>query len=133
MGQLDDKTALVTGGSSGIGLAAAQRLASEGAHVFLTGRSQDTIDAAVDSIGTNAIGIRSDVSNPDDLTAIADAIASRGKGLDVLFANAGGGEFASLPDITVEHFTNTFATNVGGTLFTVQKMLPLLNRGRQSC
>jgi NAD(P)-dependent dehydrogenase (short-subunit alcohol dehydrogenase family) len=129
MGQLDNKTALVTGGSSGIGLATAQRLVSEGAHVFLTGRNQDTIDAAVDSIGTNAIGIRADVSNADDLTALADAITSRGKGLDVVFANAGGGEFMPLPDITVEQFTNTFATNVGGTLFTVQKMLPLLNRG----
>jgi NAD(P)-dependent dehydrogenase (short-subunit alcohol dehydrogenase family) len=93
------------------------------------GRNQDTIDAAVDSIGTNAIGIRADVSNADDLTALADAITSRGKGLDVVFANAGGGEFMPLPDITVEQFTNTFATNVGGTLFTVQKMLPLLNRG----
>src|SRR5262249_54262984 len=127
MGQLDGKTALVTGGNSGIGLAAAQRLAAEGAHVFLTGRNQDTIDAAVASMGSGASGIRADVSSPKDLAAVADAVAARGRGLDVIFANAGGGEFAALGDITLEHFTNTFMTNVGGTLFTVQTMLPLLN------
>lgn len=129
MGQLNGKTALVTGGNSGIGLAAAQRLATEGAYVFLTGRNQDTIDAAVASIGPNAGGIRADVSSLNDLTAVAEAVAARGVGLDVIFANAGGGEFAPLGDITVEHFTDTFMTNVGGTLFTVQTMLPLLNSG----
>jgi NAD(P)-dependent dehydrogenase (short-subunit alcohol dehydrogenase family) len=129
MGQLDGKTALVTGGNSGIGLAAAQRLAVEGAHVFLTGRNQDTIDAAVASIGTNVTGLRGDVSSMNDLTAMADAIKAHGHGLDVIFANAGGGEFAPLGDITVQHFADTFNTNVGGTLFTVQTMLPLLNPG----
>jgi NAD(P)-dependent dehydrogenase (short-subunit alcohol dehydrogenase family) len=129
MGQLNGKTALVTGGNSGIGLAAAQRLAAEGAHVFLTGRNQDTIDAAVASIGAGATGVRADVSSLEDLTAVAEVIVAEGRGLDVVFANAGGGEFALLGDITVEHFTNTFMTNVGGTLFTVQSMLPLLNRG----
>jgi NAD(P)-dependent dehydrogenase (short-subunit alcohol dehydrogenase family) len=129
MGQLNEKTALVTGGNSGIGLAAAQRLAAEGAHVFLTGRNQDTIDAAVASIGAQATGIRADVANLADLNAVAAAVAARGRGLDVVFANAGGGEFALLGDITIEQFTNTFMTNVGGTLFTVQTMLPLLNRG----
>lgn len=129
MGQLDGKTALVTGGSSGIGLAAAQRLAAEGAHVFLTGRNQDTVDAAVSSIGAAASGIRADVSSSEDLAAAAEAVAARGRGLDVIFANAGGGEFAPLGAITFEHFTSTFLTNVGGTLFTVQVMLPLLNRG----
>lgn len=129
MSQLSGKTALVTGGNSGIGLAAAQRLAAEGAHVFLTGRNQQTIDAAVASIGEDATGIRADVSNADDLATVAAAIELRGKGLDVLFANAGGGEFAPLGDITLEQFSGTFMTNVGGTLFTVQTMLPLLNRG----
>lgn len=94
MSNLSGKTALVTGGNSGIGLAAAQRLAAEGAHVFLSGRNQQTIDAAVASIGDNATGIRVDVSRLDQLAAVVTAIESRGKGLDVLFANAGGGEFA---------------------------------------
>jgi NAD(P)-dependent dehydrogenase (short-subunit alcohol dehydrogenase family) len=127
--QLDGKTALVTGGSSGIGLAAAQRLAAEGAHVFLTGRNQDSIDAAVATIGTGATGIRADVSNVDDLTVVADAIAARGQGLDVVFANAGGGEFTPLGEISAEQFSSVFLINVGGTLFTVQSMLPLLNHG----
>ena len=127
--QLDGKTALVTGGNSGIGLATAQRLAAEGAHVFLTGRNQDTIDAAVAMIGASATGIRADVSSIHDLSKVAQAIAARGRGLDVLFANAGGGEFTALGDISVEQFSTVFLTNVGGTLFTVQTMLPLLNPG----
>src|SRR5947209_6680867 len=113
-GQLDGKTALVTGGSSGIGLAAAQRLATEGAHVFLTGRNQETVDAAVATIGPNATGIRADVSNVDDLTVVADAIAARGHGLDVIFANAGGGEFTPLGEISAEQFSTRFLVNVGG-------------------
>ena len=129
MGQLSGKTALVTGGNSGIGLATAQRLAAEGAHVFVTGRNQETLDDAVASIGAGATGIRADVSNLDDLDKVADAIAASGRGLDVVFANAGGGELATLPDITVEHFTSTFMINVGGILFALQKVLPLLNAG----
>jgi NAD(P)-dependent dehydrogenase (short-subunit alcohol dehydrogenase family) len=127
--QLDGKTALVTGGNSGIGLAAAQRLAAEGAHVFLTGRNQDTIDTAVATIGGGATGIRADVSSVADLTGVAEAISAHGGGLDVIFANAGGGEFTPLGEITVEQFSTQFLTNVGGTLFTVQTMLPLLNPG----
>lgn len=127
--QLDGKTALVTGGSSGIGLATAQRLAAEGAHVFVTGRNSDTIDSAVATIGDNATGIRADVSSVDDLARVADAVAARGQGLDVLFANAGGGAFSPVGDITAEEFGEVFLTNVGGTLFTVQAMLPLLNEG----
>ena len=129
MGRLAGKTALVTGGNSGIGLATAQRFGAEGAHVFITGRNQRTLDDAVAAIGAEATGIRSDVSNLDDLDKVVDAIASRGRGLDVVFANAGGGELAALPDVTVEQFTNTFNVNVGGIIFTLQKVLPLLNSG----
>ena len=126
---LQDKTALVTGGTTGIGLAAAQRMAAEGAHVFLTGRTQSTVDAAVASIGTGATGIRSDITSLDDLDALVAAITAYGHGLDVVFANAGGGEFAALPDVTPQHFLDTFTRNVAGTLFTVQKTLPILNPG----
>ncbi|AFM19870.1 dehydrogenase of unknown specificity, short-chain alcohol dehydrogenase like protein [Mycolicibacterium chubuense NBB4] len=127
MGLLNDKTALVTGGTSGIGLATAQRLAAEGAHVFVTGRNQSTLDAAVAAIGDGATGVRGDVSQPADLDAVVDAIRAYGHGLDVVFANAGGGEFAALADITPEHLEKTFATNVFGTVYTVQKTLPVLN------
>ncbi|TFV56780.1 SDR family oxidoreductase [Mycobacterium sp. PS03-16] len=129
MNQLENKTALVTGATSGIGLATAQRLAAEGAHVFLTGRNQESLDAAVASIGSTATGIRGDVSRPGDLAAVVAAIEARGRGLDVVFANAGGGEFAALPDITPEHLQTTFGTNVFGTVYTVQAVLPLLNDG----
>ncbi|MCF3964213.1 SDR family NAD(P)-dependent oxidoreductase [Streptomyces fuscigenes] len=128
MGQLDGRTALVTGATSGIGLAAARRLAAEGAHVFITGRRQQALDEAVASIGDRATGVRADIANPADLDRLFAAVGERG-GLDVLFANAGGGEFAALPDITWDHYADTFNTNVGGTLFTVQKALPLLRRG----
>lgn len=129
MGVLEGKTALVTGGTSGIGLASARRIAEEGAHVFITGRSQPRIDAAVAEIGSEATGVVSDVSNFADIDAVVDAIKARGQGLDVVFTNAGGGEFAPVADVTVEHYLDTFNRNVGGTLFTVQKVLPLLNRG----
>ncbi|RKS79905.1 NAD(P)-dependent dehydrogenase (short-subunit alcohol dehydrogenase family) [Motilibacter peucedani] len=129
MGQLDGKTALVTGATWGIGLATAQRFAAEGAHVFVTGRRQDALDALVASLDGSATGVRADVTDDDDLDRVFAAVAGRGAGLDVLFANAGGGEFAALGDITVEHVRSTFDANVGGTLFTVQKALPLLNEG----
>ncbi|MCW2730925.1 MAG: Short-chain dehydrogenase [Mycobacterium sp.] len=129
MGSLDGKNALVTGGTAGIGLASARALADAGAHVFLTGRNQSTIDAAVASIGPSATGIRSDVSDPNQLEAVVDAVTAHGGGLDAVFTNAGGGEFATLADVTVEHFFDTFNRNVAGTLFTVQKVLPLLNSG----
>lgn len=129
MGQLDGKTALVTGGTTGIGLAAARRFAAEGAYVFVTGRRKGPLDEAVASIGANATGIASDVSKLDDLDRVMRAIEERGAGLDVVFANAGGGEFRTLDAITVEHIAGTFDTNIYGTVFTVQKALPLLNEG----
>jgi NAD(P)-dependent dehydrogenase (short-subunit alcohol dehydrogenase family) len=129
MGQLDGKTALVTGGTSGIGLATAQRFAAEGAYVFITGRDRTRLDEAAALIGERGQGVQSDVSNPADLDTVAAAIAAHGNGLDVVFANAGGGDFTALPEITVEHYRDTFDRNVAGTVFTVQKVLPLLNDG----
>lgn len=129
MGSLDGKNALVTGGTAGIGLASARALADAGAHVFLTGRNPSTIESAVASIGPSATGVRSDVSDPAQLDAIVEAVTAHGGGLDAVFTNAGGGEFATLPEITMEHYLDTFNRNVAGTLFTVQKVLPLLNAG----
>lgn len=129
MGVVQGKVALITGGTSGIGLAAASRLAEEGAHVFITGRSQQRLNDAVAQIGPNATGVVSDVSNFTEIDAVAEAIQAHGHGLDVVFTNAGGGEFATIADVTVENYLDTFNRNVGGTLFTVQKVLPLLNRG----
>jgi len=128
MGQLDGKTALVTGGTSGIGLATAHRFAAEGAHVFITGRDQGRLDAAVKEV-RNATGITSDVSNPDDLDRLVAAIGDHGKGLDAVFVNAGRGEFATLDSVGWQDYQQTFNTNVGGVIFTVQKVLPLLNPG----
>ena len=127
MGQLDGKTALVTGGTSGIGLATAQRLAAEGAYVFITGRDRTRLDEAAASIGAH--GVQSDISKPEELDALAAEIAEHGKGLDVVFANAGGGDFATLADVTPQHYRDNFDRNVAGTVFTVQKTLPLLNEG----
>lgn len=132
MGAMQDRTAVVTGATSGIGLAVARRLAAEGAHVVLTGRRQDALDVAVDGIrrdGGSAEGVRSDVGVDEDLDRVMTAVRDRGRGLDVVVANAGGGEFASLAETTREHFRATFDRNVGGTVFTVQKALPLLNEG----
>jgi NAD(P)-dependent dehydrogenase (short-subunit alcohol dehydrogenase family) len=129
MTQLSGKTALVTGATSGIGLATAQRLATDGAHVFVTGRTQDRVDTAVAAIGDGATGVAGDVTQIADLDRLAEAIGQRGQGLDIIFANAGGGEFAVLEEETPEHLADTFNRNVGGTVFTVQKMLPLLNEG----
>src|SRR5271166_4671998 len=127
--KLSGKIALVTGGSSGIGLATAKRFVTEGAYVFITGRRQPELDAAVKLIGRDVTGIRSDVSNLADLDRVFAAIKSAKGHLDVLFANAGGGGLAPLGQITEEHFDKTFNTNVRGLLFTVQKALPLMPPG----
>lgn len=123
------KIALVTGGSSGIGLASAQELAEQGAKVYITGRRQDELDAAVALIGPSATGIRADASVLGDLDTVFSTIANESGKLDVLFANAGGGDMMPLGSITEEHFDRIFGTNVRGVLFTVQKALPLLTHG----
>lgn len=124
--QLNGKIALVTGGTSGIGLATAQELAEQGARIFITGRRQAELDAAVERIGSSATGIRADASVMADLDAVFAQIAKSAGRLDILFANAGGGDMLPLGAITEEHFDRIFATNVRGVLFTVQKALPLL-------
>jgi NAD(P)-dependent dehydrogenase (short-subunit alcohol dehydrogenase family) len=129
MGQLENKIALVTGGTSGIGLATAQRFVQEGATVFVTGRRQAELDKALVDLGPGAVGIRSDVSRLEDLDEVFAAIGAHGRGLDVLFANAGGGSFATLEQLDPDGFDQTFAINVRGTVFTVQKALPVLNEG----
>ncbi|MEV4348248.1 glucose 1-dehydrogenase [Actinoplanes sp. NPDC049596] len=129
MGRLEDKTAVVTGATSGIGLATARRFAAEGARVFITGRRKDALDAAIAEIGGEAVGIRGDVADLTDLDRLFAAVAQRGRRIDVLFANAGGGSFRRLDQIDEQHFDEIFATNVKGLLFTVQKALPLLNDG----
>lgn len=126
---LAGKTALVTGATSGIGLATAKRFAAEGAHVIITGRRQSALDDAIAELGGTVKGIRADASNIDDMKQVFAYIDERGQGLDVLHVNAGGGEFATLEQLTPESFDATFATNVRGTVFTVQKALPFLEAG----
>ncbi|MFB7511286.1 SDR family NAD(P)-dependent oxidoreductase [Streptomyces broussonetiae] len=129
MGQLDNKTALVTGASTGIGLAVARRFALEGATVYLTGRRRAELEAAVEQVGNGAIGIQSDVSKLDDLDRLFGEISERSGHLDVVVANAGVGDFAPLGAITEEAFDRTTSINLKGTVFTVQKALPLLSAG----
>ena len=129
MNRLEGKVAVITGGNSGIGLATARRFADEGAHVFITGRRQNELDAAVRQIGKQATGVQGDVSNLADLDRLY-AMVKREKGrIDVVFANAGGGSLAPLGAISEEQFDTTFSSNVKGLLFTVQKALPLLQDG----
>ena len=129
MSKLEGKVAVVTGGTTGIGLATAQRLADDGAFVFITGRRQAELDAAVAKIGENAFGVRGDVSNLEDLDRLYETVKEQKGKIDILFANAGGGEFARLGEISEKHFDTIFGNNVKGLLFSVQKALPLINDG----
>src|ERR1700676_5010686 len=128
MGKLQGKVAVITGGTTGIGLATAQLFVKEGAHVIITGRRQKELDEAVKTIGRNVTGVQGDVSNLADLDRLYETVPKQGR-IDVIFANAGVAEFAPLGSITEEHFDRLFNTNVKGTLFTVQKAMPLLNDG----
>lgn len=127
--RLAGKIALVTGGSSGLGLATAKRFIAEGAYVFITGRRQAELDEAVKELGDSAAAVRGDIANLGDLDGLFATIKEQKGRLDVLFANAGLGEFATLSQVTEEHYDKTFNVNVRGTLFTVQKALPLMPDG----
>ena len=129
MNRLDGKVAVITGGSSGIGLATAKRFVAEGAHVYITGRHQHELDDAVRQIGKNVTGVQGDVSNLADLDRLYEKVKQQHSRIDVLFANAGGGSLVPLGKITEEHYNETFNSNVKGVLFTVQKALPLLHKG----
>ena len=129
MGKLQGKVAVITGGTTGIGFAAAKLFVEEGAYVFITGRRQKELDAAVKAIGGNVTGVQGDVSKLVDLDRLYETVEAKGRQIDVVFANAGFGEFAALGGITEEHFDRIFDVNVKGALFTVQKALPLLNDG----
>ena len=129
MGKLEGKIALVTGGTSGIGLATAKSFMTEGAYVFITGRRAPELAAAVKEIGSNVTGIQGDVSNLGDLNRLFEQIKREKGKLDIVFANAGTAKYAPLGQITEELYDSTFDTNVKGLLFTVQKALPLIPDG----
>lgn len=128
MGRLHGKVAVITGGTTGIGLASAKLFVKEGAYVFITGRRQEELDAAVKAIGSNVTGVQGDVAKLADLDRLYEIIAKKGR-LDIVFANAGLGAFAPLGSVTEEFVDRLFNVNVKGALFTVQKALPLLNDG----
>jgi NAD(P)-dependent dehydrogenase (short-subunit alcohol dehydrogenase family) len=129
VGKLQGKVAVITGGTTGIGFAAAKLFVEEGAYVFITGRRQKELDEAVEAIGRNVTGVQGDVSKLADLDRLYETVDAEGRRIDVVFANAGLGEFAALGSITEDHFDRLFNINVKGALFTVQKALPLLNDG----
>ena len=129
MGKLEGKVAVITGGSSGMALASAKRFVEEGAYVFITGRRQEALDEAVKLIGRNVTGVRGDAANLDDLDRLFDTVKREKGKIDVLFASAGVGETSKIGEITEKHFDTTFGLNTRGTLFTVQKALPLFTDG----
>jgi NAD(P)-dependent dehydrogenase (short-subunit alcohol dehydrogenase family) len=129
MGKLEGKVALITGGNSGIGLATAQEFVSEGAYVFITGRREKELEAAVKEIGANVNGIRADVSNSGDLDRLYSQITNEKGTLDIVFANAGIAKYAPLGRISEELYNSIFDVNVKGVLFTIQKALPLIPDG----
>lgn len=127
-GRLANKTAVVTGGTTGLGLASAHRFVQEGAKILVTGRSQDRVDAAVAALGESATGYVADSTNMNDLNDLANAAKERLGTVDVLFANAGNGQFAPISDVDEDLYNNQFDLNVKGVFFTVQKMLPLMSQ-----
>lgn len=129
MTRLEGKTAVVTGGGSGIGLGAARRFIEEGAFVYIFGRRQDVLDAALSQLGPNARAVQGSVTDMTDLDRLYATVKAERGGLDILFANAGTGELAPLGEITPEQYDRTFDVNVKGLLFTVQKALPLMGAG----
>ena len=129
MGKLDGKVAVITGGSSGMALAGAKLFVDEGAHVFISGRRQEALDEAVKLIGRNVTGVQADSANLDELDRLFDAVRREKGAVDVLWTSAGTGEQRELGEITEQHFDATFGLNARGTLFTVQKALPLFNDG----
>jgi NAD(P)-dependent dehydrogenase (short-subunit alcohol dehydrogenase family) len=128
-GKLEGKVAVITGGTSGLGLATAERFVVEGAHVFVTGRREQELDSAVEKIGRNVTGVQGDIASMADLDRLYATVKDQKGRVDVLFANAGGGEFLPLGQITEAHFDKYFGINVKGTLFTVQKGLSLMSEG----
>ncbi|RDS88895.1 SDR family NAD(P)-dependent oxidoreductase [Pseudomonas fluorescens] len=129
MTRLNGKTAVITGGATGIGLAAAKRFIEEGAFVFIFGRRQEALDAAIAELGPNARAVKGSVSDQSDLDRLYAAVKAECGTLDIVFANAGAGSPLALGKITVEHIDETFETNVKGLIFTVQKALPLMGQG----
>jgi len=129
MNRLNGKTAVITGGATGIGRAAAKRFIEEGAFVFIFGRRQKELDAAVTDLGPNARAVKGSVSDLADLDRLYAAVKAERRTLDIVFANAGAGSQLRLGEITAEHIDETFNTNVKGTVFTVQKALPLMGKG----
>src|SRR6201987_4123306 len=129
MGKLDGKVAVITGGSSGMALAGAKLFVDEGAQVFISGRRQEALDEAVKLIGRNGTGVQADSANLDELERLFDAVRREKGAVDVLWTSAGTGEERKLGEITEQHFDATFGLNARGTLFTVQKALPLFNDG----
>ncbi len=127
--RLEGKVAVVTGGSTGIGLATAQRLVEEGAHVYITGRRQAELDAAIATIGSSVTGVRGDVSDLGDLDRLYAQIGEEKGRVDILFANAGGATNAAIGEVTEAQFDKEFGINVKGLFFTVQKALPLIPDG----
>ena len=129
MAKLKDKVAVITGATSGMALATAKLFVEEGAYVFITGRRQKNLDEAVKAIGRNVTGVQGDAGNLADLDRLYETVKREKGRIDVLFASAGTGEFAPIGEVTEEQFDRTFGVNVRGTLFTVQKALPLFNDG----
>src|SRR6267378_4410356 len=127
--KLEGKTAVITGGTEGIGLATGKLFVKEGAYVFITGRRQKELDEAVKAIGSNVCGVQGDVAQLADLDRLYETVAKLKGRVDIVFANAGVAEFVPFGAVTEEHFDKLFNINVKGTLFTVQKALPLLNDG----